>query len=76
MANFLTIESIRELGWGANVLLLVFLTLLVRFIVLRLLRSIGRHLARTENVWDDSLLEAAPTCLELVYSYYGFVLCR
>ncbi len=59
MENFFSIEGIQELGPGVNVLLVVVLTLLVRFIALRLLTTIGRHFARTKNVWDDCLLGAA-----------------
>ena len=71
MDNFFTIESIRDLGWGANVLLVVLLTLVVRFIALRLLVSIGKHFARTKNVWDDSLLEAARPALSWFIQIMG-----
>lgn len=59
MENLLSSETLQELGWGAEVLLVVTLTLLARFIAIRLLGVMGRQFAKTDNVWDDALFEAA-----------------
>jgi MscS family membrane protein len=59
MENLLSLESLRELGWGVEVFAVVTLTLLVRYIVMRGLKLMEKHLDRTENVWDDALFEAA-----------------
>ena len=59
MVNFLSLESLSELGWAVELFAIVTITLLARFIALRLLKTIGEHLKRTDNVWDDAFLEAA-----------------
>ncbi|MDA1370074.1 MAG: mechanosensitive ion channel family protein [Proteobacteria bacterium] len=59
MVNFLSLESLSELGWAVELFAIVTITLLARFIALRLLKTIGEHLKRTDNIWDDAFLEAA-----------------
>ena len=59
MVSFLSLESLSELGWGVELFAIVTITLLARYIALRLLKTIGDHLIRTDNVWDDAILEAA-----------------
>ncbi|MBL4821701.1 MAG: mechanosensitive ion channel family protein [Gammaproteobacteria bacterium] len=63
MENIFSIDGIPDLGWGASVFLVVALTLLTRFVALRVLLRVGRHFARTENTWDDSLLDAGKPAL-------------
>jgi len=48
-----------ELNWGVEVFFVVTLTLLFRYVAMRSLKVMGRHLEKTKNVWDDALLEAA-----------------
>lgn len=59
MEDLLALDSLGELGWAVRVFAAVTLTLLVRFAAMRLMKAAGRHLERTENRWDDALLEAA-----------------
>lgn len=59
MDEILAAENLGNLGWGIEVLVVVTLTLLARFIALRVLLILGKRLARTSNVWDDALFEAA-----------------
>ncbi|MCB1672128.1 MAG: mechanosensitive ion channel family protein [Gammaproteobacteria bacterium] len=59
LEDTLGIASIQDLGWGWRILVIVFLTLLLRALALRILTSLGRQFRRTENVWDDALFEAA-----------------
>jgi MscS family membrane protein len=59
MEELLSMDSILELGFGFELLAIVTATLLVRFIAIRVLKSIGKRLQKTENVWDDALFEAA-----------------
>ena len=55
------LNSVAELGWGAEIFAVVTMTLVVRFIVLRLLKVFKHHVGKTENIWDDILFEAAHT---------------
>ncbi|MBT3530006.1 MAG: mechanosensitive ion channel family protein [Gammaproteobacteria bacterium] len=57
--DFLSLESLSELGWGAELLAAVTLTLLARFLAVRLLKLLGEKLSHTKNVWDDAIFEAA-----------------
>ena len=43
-------------AWILHVFLIVFLTLLVNFILKRILLQIEKKLSKTENLWDDALL--------------------
>jgi len=58
MEEIFSMEFVQNLGWGFHVFLIVIMTLVVRFIAIRILISAGKHFARTENIWDDALLEA------------------
>lgn len=59
MEDLLGLESLQELGWGVELFAIVTLTLLARFIAIRTLNILGRHLEKTSNVWDDALFQAA-----------------
>jgi len=59
----IVLQSIKELGWGPQLFAVVVLTLLVRFIAMRLLKVLAGKLAKTKNPWDDALSEAARTPL-------------
>ncbi|MFL2855902.1 MAG: mechanosensitive ion channel family protein [Pseudohongiellaceae bacterium] len=52
-------ESIRELGWGVEIFAIVTITMVVRYIAMRMLKILGKQLEKTKNVWDDAFLEAA-----------------
>jgi len=53
------LSSLEGLGWGVEVLVIVTVTLLLRYLGLRLLKIMGRQFEKTDNVWDDALFEAA-----------------
>ena len=53
------IQSIQELGWGWQIFVFVLLTLVIRAVALRVLKTLGRHFQRTANIWDDALFNAA-----------------
>ena len=59
MQEYFSVEALRELDWGAELFLIITLTLLIRFIAMRALIVLARHFEKTTNVWDDALLEAA-----------------
>ena len=42
----------------AEVFVVVFVTVLINFFVLRLLRQVVRHIESTKNSWDDALVLA------------------
>lgn len=59
MEELLGLDSLRDLGWGVEVFAVVTLTLIARYVAIRALNIMGRHLEKTSNVWDDALFEAA-----------------
>ena len=67
--DWLSLGRIAELGWGLEVFVVVTATLVVRYAAMRLLKVLGKHLQKTQNVWDDALLEAARKPL----SYFIFI---
>ncbi len=73
MQDTFSLDALRDLDWGPELLLIVTLTFVARFIALRLLTSLGRHFARTTNVWDDALLEAARRPLSWLILIFGLL---
>lgn len=67
------IESLQNLNWGVEVFGAVIITLLGRYIAIRLLNVMGRHLEKTSNVWDDALFEAARRPVSLLILILGLV---
>ena len=59
MERFIDMDGIQELSWGIELLVVVTITLLLRYIAIRALKVVGNRLKETENVWDDALFEAA-----------------
>lgn len=53
--------GMADTSWGGSVKIfsLVFLTFLVSFIVAKIFDQLQKHLAKTNNLWDDTLLWAA-----------------
>jgi len=47
------------MGWGIELFAVVTLTLLGRYVALRLLGLLQRQFAKTANLWDDALFDAA-----------------
>ena len=45
-------------AWVVHVFLIVFLTLLINFILKRILLHIEKRLSKTKNLWDDALLHS------------------
>ena len=50
MDRFLSLDSLGELGWGIELFAVVTVTLVARLIAMRILKVMGRHLEKTENV--------------------------
>jgi MscS family membrane protein len=73
MEDFLGIESIQELSWGIELLFIITMTLILRFVAIRALRVVGKRLKETENVWDDALFEAAHGPLSWVILVIGLL---
>ena len=59
MSDFLSLKTLSDFGWGAEVFVAVFLTLLARFFAMRILKLIESRVIKTSNIWDDAILEAA-----------------
>ena len=73
MQEYFSVEALRELDWGAELFLIVTLTLLFRLIAMRALNVLARHFEKTTNVWDDALLEAAKRPLSSLILVFGFL---
>ena len=74
MDRFLSLDSLGELGWGIEVVLVVTATLMARFIAMYVLEILGRRLEKTENVWDDAVFEAAKAPLSWLILIMGLLL--
>lgn len=59
MEELLALDSLGELNWGLEIFAVVLLTLVVRFVAMRLLNLVKRQFEKTSNLWDDALFEAA-----------------
>lgn len=57
--NLLSLELLRDLGWGAELFAVVTITLVARLIAMRFLNVLGSHFEKTSNAWDDALFDAA-----------------
>ena len=60
-----------QLGWGFEIFIVVTLTLVVRYAAMRLLIILGSHLKKTENIWDDALLDSARGPLSYFILIFG-----
>ena len=69
----ISLDMLRELGWGVEVFAVVTLTLLVRYILLRMLKVMEQHLDKTENVWDDAVFDAARAPLSWFILIMGLI---
>jgi MscS family membrane protein len=67
----LPVNELGELEWGVQVFAIITLTLLARYIAIRLLNGLGRRFAATDNVWDDALFEAAVRPLSWFILVFG-----
>ena len=59
LENFLSLDALSELGWGAELIAVVTITLIARFVAMHFLAALGRHFEKTANAWDDALFNAA-----------------
>ncbi len=73
MEELLSLETLQNLDWRAELFAVVLLTLLIRFIALRMLKMAENQLSKTDNVWDDALLEAARAPLSLFILIMGLI---
>ena len=69
--DWLSLGRLAELGWGLEVFVVVTATLILRYGAMRVLRVLGKHLKKTQNVWDDALLEAAHKPLSYFILIFG-----
>lgn len=53
------LAGLSEFGWGVEVFVAVFLTLVARFFAMRVLKLIEVRASKTKNIWDDALLQAS-----------------
>lgn len=67
------IESLQNLNWGIEVFAAVVITLIGRYIAIRILNVMGRHLEKTSNVWDDALFQAARRPVSLLILILGLI---
>lgn len=59
LEELLGLDTLGELNWGLEIFAIVTLTLIARFIAMRGLGVLKRQFAKTKNVWDDAVFEAA-----------------
>ena len=71
--SWLSLDGLAELSWGLEVFVVVTATLIVRYLAMRVLKVLSRHLQKTQNVWDDALLEAAHKPLSYFILIFGVV---
>ena len=69
--DWLSLDQLSELGWGLEIFAVVTATLAIRYMAMRLLKMLERRLAKTKNVWDDALFEAARKPLSLFILIFG-----
>lgn len=55
----LALDNLGSMGWGIELFAVVTLTLFGRYVALRLLGLLQRQFAKTANLWDDALFDAA-----------------
>lgn len=55
----LALDNLGSMGWGIELFAVVTLTLFGRYMALRLLGLLQRQFAKTANLWDDALFDAA-----------------
>lgn len=71
--DWLSLDSLSDLGWGVEVFAVVTVTLIVRYLAMRLLNILEHHLQKTDNVWDDALFEAAHKPLSWFILIFGLL---
>ncbi len=69
--DWLSLDQLSELGWGIEIFVVVTATLIIRYVAMRLLKMLEHHLAKTKNVWDDAVFEAARKPLSLFILIFG-----
>lgn len=57
------LEVLQGYGWALQVLLVVLATLLLRYLAVRLLENLARHLHHNTIHWDDAVLKAGRPAL-------------
>jgi MscS family membrane protein len=59
LENVLSLDVLRELGWGVEIIVVVTVTLIGRFIAMHFLKIAEKHFEKTKNAWDDAIFDAA-----------------
>ena len=57
--NTFSLELLSDLGWPVEVFAVVTITLIGRFVAMRFLKVMAKHLEKTKNTWDDTVFDAA-----------------
>ena len=59
--------------WVMQVFVIIFLTLLVKYLAKQFMNRLQKRLAQTHNIWDDAVIIAARRPLNLLISIEGFL---
>ena len=57
--NIFSLALLSDLGWPVEVFTVVAITLIGRFVAMRFLKVMARHLEKTTNAWGDAVFDAA-----------------
>lgn len=71
--NIMSLDILRDWGWEVELFAVVTITLLGRFIALRLLKVMGGHFEKTKNAWDDAIFDAARVPLSWLILVMGLL---
>jgi MscS family membrane protein len=71
MGEVLALLNSDQLRWSWQVFSAVALTLMLNFIATRILRRLHKHFSTTDKVWDDALIEAARTPVNIIILVIG-----
>jgi len=69
--EILALLNSEQLRWSWQVFAAVALTLMLNFIATRILSRLHRHFSTTDKVWDDALVDAARTPLNIIILVMG-----
>ena len=71
IGEILALINSDQLRWSWQVFSAVALTLVLNFIATRILRRLHKHFSTTDKVWDDALVEAARTPVNIIILVMG-----
>ena len=71
LGEFLAILNSDQLRWSWQVFAAVAITLMLNFVATRILRRLNKRFSTTDKVWDDALIEAARTPINMIILVMG-----